>query len=148
MTDLPWNRHVNHICLEHGRIGEWAVLFVRLQSELVASHRRAKVENYWSFCCTVSDCNPGQLRAGLLLHFDVQHICDLEVSLSLDVVDGQFCCLLTLLDTKRGWDWVQVHISGTHWGQQTDLGLPVVWISRFSHDPDGLDLLVWPDFVP
>ena len=102
----------------------------------MVSQWRTKVKDYCSCCRTIGDFGPGQLIAGLLSQLYGQIICNLEAKLSLDVVDDQSCCMLTLLDAQRGWDWFVVHITGTHETQHTDGDFPVVWVGRVPHDPD------------
>ena len=55
--------------------------------------------------------------------------------------------MLALLDTYRGWDWVVVHIAGTHGAHQTDRDIPVTCIVRVSYDSDGYNLLVDPGLL-
>ena len=96
---LGCNRHIDHICLEHSRCSEWAILIERFESELVVAQRGIQVEVEDSCCRSYGDCGPGHLSASLLPQLDIKVICDLEASLSLDVVDGK---RLTLLDVNRG----------------------------------------------
>ena len=90
----------------------------------MGSHWRAKVEHYHSCTLNVLDCDPRQLRADLLSQVNVQHVGDLVASARLDMVNGQICSTLSLLDIDRLRDWVLMLINCSKHAQRADGDIP------------------------